>query len=95
MSAPGFFKASWIVAAKDLRLEWRTFETLSSSMIFSLIVLVIFNFAFGFATVRELGAARLVPGVIWIVLAFATARPCDGGTGALYVFLRKQLQQGA
>jgi heme exporter protein B len=72
MSAPGFFKASWIVAAKDLRLEWRTFETLSSSMIFSLIVLVIFNFAFGFATVRELGAARLVPGVIWIVLAFAT-----------------------
>jgi len=72
MKPPGFFKASWTVAAKDLRLEWRTFETLSSSMIFSLIVLVIFNFAFGFGTVRELGAAKLVPGVIWIVLAFAT-----------------------
>jgi heme exporter protein B len=67
----GFFRASWEVAAKDLRLEWRTFETLSSSLVFSLTVLVIFNFAFGFATVRELGAARLVPGVVWTVLAFA------------------------
>jgi len=67
----GFVRASWEIAAKDLRLEWRTLETLSSSFVFSLIVLVIFNFAFGFATVRELGAARLVPGVVWTVLAFA------------------------
>ncbi len=27
-----------------------------------------------------------------IVLAFATARPCDGGVGALYVLLRRQRQ---
>ena len=70
MSAPGFVRASWEVASKDLRLEWRTLESLSSSFIFSLIVLVIFNFAFGFATIKELGAERLVPGVIWTVLAF-------------------------
>jgi len=67
---PGFFRASWEVAGKDLRLEWRTLESLSSSLIFCLIVLVIFNFAFGFATIRELGAERLVPGVVWTVLAF-------------------------
>ena len=71
MKPVGFFRGTWEIAAKDLRLEWRTFETLSSSFIFSLIVLVIFNFAFGFSTIKELGADRLVPGVIWTVLAFA------------------------
>jgi len=72
MSGPGFFRASWVVASKDLRLEWRTFETLSSSLVFSLIVMVIFSFGFSFETLREMGAARLVPGVIWTVLAFAS-----------------------
>ena len=72
MKGPGFLAASRIVAAKDLRLEWRTWETLSSSLIFSLIVLVIFSFAFGFGTVRQLGAGKLVPGVIWTVLSFAS-----------------------
>jgi heme exporter protein B len=67
----GFFRASIAVAAKDLMLEWRTLETLSTSVVFSLIVLLIFNFAFSFSTIRELGAARLVPGVIWAVIAFA------------------------
>jgi len=28
------------------------------------------NFAFGFGTVRELGADKLVPGVVWTVLGF-------------------------
>lgn len=30
-----------------------------------------------------------------LVLAFATARPCDGGAGALYVLLRKPALRGA
>jgi len=71
MKGAGFMRASWEVAAKDLRLEWRTMESLSSTLVFSIVVLVIFSFAFGFETVRELGAHRLVPGVIWAVLAFA------------------------
>ncbi len=29
-----------------------------------------------------------------LVLAFATARPCDGGAGALYVLLRNRLPEG-
>jgi len=68
----GFFRACRVVAAKDLLLEWRTLETLSSTAIFSLIVLVIFNFTFGFGTVKEMGVERLVPGVLWTVLAFAS-----------------------
>lgn len=71
MRPPGYFRASAVIAAKDLRLEWRTWEGLSSSLVFSLVVLVIFHFAFGVGAIRELGAERLVPGVIWIVLAFA------------------------
>lgn len=70
MSGLGYFRASREVAAKDLRLEWRTLETLSAGGVFSLIVLLIFNFAFSFSTIRELGAARLVPGVLWTVIAF-------------------------
>lgn len=72
MKHPGFFRACGIVAAKDLRLEWRTMETLSSTVIFSLTVLVVFNFAFGAGAIRQLGVERLVPGVIWTVLAFAS-----------------------
>ena len=29
-SMPGFFRSSWLVAAKDLRMEWKTFERLAS-----------------------------------------------------------------
>ena len=71
MSGPGALRAAWIVAAKDLRLEWRTFDALSAMLLFSLIVLVVFNFAFDLTTVREVGAAHLVPGVIWTTFAFA------------------------
>jgi len=71
MKGAGFMRASREVATKDLLLEWRTLESLSSSLVFSLVVLVIFSFAFGFEAVRELGAYRLVPGVVWTVLAFA------------------------
>ena len=70
-SLPGFFRSSWLVAAKDLRMEWRTFERLAAMALFSLVVLVIFNFAFDLATVRRLGVPKLVPGVLWITLVFS------------------------
>jgi heme exporter protein B len=63
-SLPGFFRASWLVAAKDLRMEWRTYERLASMALFSLVVLVIFNFAFDLVTVQRIGAEKLVPGVL-------------------------------
>ncbi len=40
-------------------------------VLFSLIVLVVFNFAFDLATVRRVGASRLVPGVLWTIFAFS------------------------
>ncbi len=68
---PGFFRGAWVVASKDLQIEWRTIETLSSMVLFSLIVLVVFNFAFDLTTVRQLGVARLVPGVLWVTFSFS------------------------
>ena len=68
---PGFVRSSWLVAVKDLRMEWRTFERLAAMMLFSLVVLVIFNFAFDLATVQKVGATKLVPGVLWITFAFS------------------------
>ena len=72
MKSPGYFTATRIVLGKDMKLEWRTWETLSSSLVFSLIVIVIYSFAFGFGSVQELGAGRLLPGMIWTVVAFAS-----------------------
>ena len=57
--------AIWL---KDLRLEWRTLDSLSGMFFFALLVLVIFNFPFDFTTVdfTELG-----PGVLWVTFTFA------------------------
>jgi heme exporter protein B len=72
MRPVGFLRASGIVAAKDLRLEWRTWETLSASLIFALVALVVFSFAFGLGSAAGPEARTLVPGAIWTVLAFAS-----------------------
>jgi heme exporter protein B len=71
VSAPGFLRAATLVAQKDLRLEWRSLETFSSTAIFTVSVLVVFQFAFGSDSAREIGVARLVPGILWTVLVFA------------------------
>ncbi len=69
--APGFLRAALTVAGKDLRIEGRTLESLSGMVLFSLIVLVVFNFAFDLSTLREVGAGRIVPGILWTTFAFS------------------------
>jgi len=71
VTGAGFFRAAGVLAAKDLSIEWRTREGLSAMVLFSLIVLVVFSFAFDLATIKQLGPARLVPGILWTTLAFA------------------------
>jgi len=68
----GFFKKVAAIIAKDLKLELRTLESLSAMLLFSLIVMVIFAFAFDFATIKAVGKGRLIPGVIWITLTFSS-----------------------
>ena len=64
----GLLRQAWIIWLKDLRLEWRTMDSLPAMFFFALMVLVIFNFALDFTTTpfQELG-----PGVMWVTFTFA------------------------
>jgi heme exporter protein B len=57
----------WAILAKDLRLELRTRQTLISALVFSLLVLVIFQFSFDLHT-ADLGT--LAPGILWATFIF-------------------------
>ncbi len=53
---------------KDLLAELRTKEVVSASLVFSLTVLVLFNFAFDLQVDR---AQAVAPGVLWVTFMFA------------------------
>jgi heme exporter protein B len=63
-----FFRQAWAVAAKDLRSEVRSKETVNASLSFALVILLLFSFAFdpGSDQVREIAG-----GLLWLVFAFA------------------------
>lgn len=65
------------IAKKDLKAEFRTKQMLNSMMIFALLVIVIFSFAFGNeASIFIQGMNKkivdlLAPGMLWITFTFA------------------------
>ncbi len=63
-----FFRQLYAIGAKELQVEWRTKETLSAMLVFALLVLVIFNFAFDLqgVDIRVFG-----PGVLWVAFSFS------------------------
>ena len=63
-----FFRAMTAIIRKDLAAEWRSRELFSAMMVFSLLVILVFNFAL------ELDArarASVTSGVLWVTFAFA------------------------
>ena len=64
----GFWRVALTIYMKDLRLEVRTKETISTVLVFSLLVVFIFNFAFD-------PSPRVVslvgPAIVWVAYAFA------------------------
>lgn len=56
------------IAWKDLRAEFRTKQMLNSMLLFSLLIVTIFSFAFGPYPER---IERLAPGVLWVAFTFA------------------------
>jgi len=66
--APGLFAAAWIVARKDLAIELRTRSAFLSVVVFTLLALVIFFFAWDPTAVSALD---LAPGVLWVTFTFA------------------------
>src|SRR6202451_1204251 len=61
-------RATAILLAKELRLEFRTRELLTTTVIFALVVVVLFSFAFE-PTAAE--SRRYGPGLLWIAFLFA------------------------
>lgn len=61
-------RAAGILLAKELRLEFRTRELLTTTVIFALVVVVLFSYAFE-PTAAE--SRRYGPGLLWIAFLFA------------------------
>ncbi len=65
------------IAIKDLKAEFRTKQMLNSMMIFALLVIVIFSYAFGNEATLEVKVLNtkvvdlLAPGMLWIAFTFA------------------------
>ncbi|MEO7142633.1 MAG: heme exporter protein CcmB [Bryobacteraceae bacterium] len=68
---PSALRQTLTIAAKDLRAELRTKEALNASLAFSLVILLLFSFAFDPTGDEEIRA--LSGGLLWIVFAFAGA----------------------
>ncbi len=66
--SPGTLAASWIVARKDLAIEFRTRTAFLSALVFALLGVTIFYFAWDATAVA---AADLAPGVLWVIFTFA------------------------
>ena len=66
--APGVIASAWIVARKDIAIELRTRSAFLSVVVFTLLALVIFFFAWDPTAVAALD---LAPGVLWVTFTFA------------------------
>jgi heme exporter protein B len=64
-----FFRASWLIARKDLIAEFRSREMLSTMAVFATLSLLIFSFALDLDRVARHEA---ISGVLWVTVAFAT-----------------------
>jgi len=68
VSAPGTAAAAWIIARKDLAIEFRTRSAFLSALVLSLLAIVIFYFAWDPTAV---GPLELAPGVLWVTFTFS------------------------
>ncbi len=59
---------AWTIAAKDLRIEFRSRTAFLSSFVFAVLVLAIFNFA---RDPSVLSPVDLAPGILWVTFSFA------------------------
>jgi heme exporter protein B len=65
---PGTVGAAWLVARKDLAIEFRTRTAFFSALVFAVLALTIFYFAWDESVVSP---ADRAPGVLWVVLTFS------------------------
>jgi heme exporter protein B len=65
---PGTLRAAWLVARKDLAIEFRTRTAFFSALVFALLGITIFYFAWDATAVA---AVDLAPGVLWVIFTFS------------------------
>ena len=65
---PGTLAAAALIARKDLAIEFRTRSAFLAALVFSLLAIVIFYFAWDATAVS---AADLAPGVLWVIFTFS------------------------
>jgi heme exporter protein CcmB len=61
----GALSAAWLVARKDLRVEWRSRELLYTTLFFAAACVLVFAFAFGSPS------AETAAGVLWVAVMFS------------------------
>jgi heme exporter protein B len=59
---------AWLIARKDLAIEFRTRSAFLSAVVFALLAIVIFFFAWDATAVA---AIDLAPGVLWVIFTFS------------------------
>jgi heme exporter protein B len=64
----GYFRKVFAIVGKDVAAEIRTKEMISAMLVFSLLIILIFNFAFD---LRAENMNTVAPGVLWVSIAFA------------------------
>jgi heme exporter protein B len=65
---PSLFSAALLIARKDLAIEFRTRSAFLAALVFSLLAIVIFFFAWDPTAVS---ATDLAPGVLWVLFTFS------------------------
>jgi heme exporter protein B len=60
----------WLHLRKDLRLEWRSRDSINGMLFFSLLVVVIFSFSFD-PTASPDTTRHIAGGILWVALLFA------------------------
>ena len=60
-----------VIAAKDLKQEFRTKQMLNSMVFFALLVIIIFSFSFREIIYNTEKVTQLAPGMLWITFTFA------------------------
>jgi heme exporter protein B len=63
-----FLRQLYALLAKEIAVEWRTREALSAMLVFALLVLVIFNFAF---ELQGVDMRVFAPGILWVAFCFS------------------------
>jgi heme exporter protein B len=65
---PGAFATVWLIARKDLLIEFRTRSAFFAALVFALLAVVIFRFSWDPTAVP---AIDLAPGVLWVIFVFS------------------------